>query len=404
MADSIGIPALFQSKDKCCGCGACMNVCPRRAISMREDEYGFIYPQIEEGLCIGCERCKQVCAFQNRKTSNHVINVYAAATKEKDVIVRSASGGIFATLANKWVDNGGIVFGAAFKSDWGVHHISVVNREEICKLQGSKYTQSSTEHTFQEVKQLLQQGRKVLYSGTPCQIAGLYGYLGKRDENLATIDIVCHGVPSNRMFQEYLKLVGERRGGEIADFTFRDKSAGWGKNGKAEFGLSKGNRTAIIWSSASSYLSYFGNGWICRDSCYNCPYACDHRPADLTLGDYWGIEKAHPEYLGRGGFNEAEGISLILVNTEKGQRILERNRECMELRESDFDKASERNMQLRQPSEKGRRDEILESYLQGGWRAVDKIFYKNVGWKKYSSQIKALMPLELKRKIKGKMA
>ena len=157
MADSIGASALFQSKDKCCGCGACMNVCPRQAISMREDEYGFIYPQIEESLCIGCEKCKQVCAFQNRRTSNNVMNVYAAVTKEKDVIARSASGGIFATLANKWVDNGGIVFGAAFNSDWGVHHIAAVDREEICKLQGSKYTQSSTEYTFQEVKQLLQQ-------------------------------------------------------------------------------------------------------------------------------------------------------------------------------------------------------------------------------------------------------
>lgn len=400
MADSIETPILFQSKEKCCGCGACMNACPRHAISMWEDEYGFIYPQIDESLCIGCGKCRQVCAFQNIKTENYVIKTYAAVTKDKDVIVHSASGGIFATLANEWVDNGGVVYGAAFNSEWGVHHISAVNREEILKLQGSKYTQSSTEHTFQEVKQLLQEGKKVLYSGTPCQIAGLYGYLGKQDEGLATIDIVCHGVPSNRMFQEYLKLIEQQKGGQVIGFNFRDKNNGWAKNGKAKLDFGEKKVDISIWESASSYLFYFSNSWICRESCYNCPYACGHRPADLTLGDYWGIEREHPEYLGKGGLKESEGISLVLVNTKNGQEFLERNRKSLELRESDFSKAFERNMQLRQPSESGRRDEILELYWKGGWRAVDNEFHKNIGVRKYSSQIKALVPLGLKKRLK----
>ena len=400
MNDSLGTTTLFQSKDKCCGCGACMNVCQRHAISMQEDEYVFLYPQIDECLCIGCGKCKQVCAFQDRKTANHVMRTYVAAAKDKDVIVRSASGGIFATLANEWVDNGGTVYGAAFNSKWGVHHIPAVNREDIFKLQGSKYTQSSTGYAFQEVKQLLQEGKKVLYSGTPCQIAGLYGYLGSRDEGLVTIDIVCHGVPSNRMFQEYLELIEERKGGRVLEFTFRDKGIGWAKNGKVklDFGEKKANIT--IWESASPYLFYFSNSWICRESCYHCPYACGHRPADLTLGDYWGIERAHPEYLGKGGFSESKGISLILVNTEKGQGFLEQNKISMELRKSEFSKASRENLQLRQPSREGKRNEILALYLKGGWKALDERFSKNIGWRRYSSQLKALMPLVLKRKLK----
>ncbi|MCM1223998.1 MAG: Coenzyme F420 hydrogenase/dehydrogenase, beta subunit C-terminal domain [Lachnospiraceae bacterium] len=367
---------------------------------MEEDEYGFLYPQINSERCIGCQKCKHVCAFQNVKVKNDVKEVYAAVTEDKDILMHSASGGIFATLANAWVEKGGIAFGAAFNQEWSVHHVSAVSKEEIGKLQGSKYVQSDTEKTFQQVKEMLRQGKRVLYSGTPCQIAGLYGYLGNRDENLVTIDIVCHGVPNGRMFQEYLKVIESQTGGKIQSFAFRDKKKGWGIEGKVEIASDKGKKVMTVWKSKSSYVSYFSYGWIYRECCYGCPYTNSHRPADLTIGDYWGIEREHPEYLGKNGWDESRGISLILVNTEKGRKCLEQNKELIELRKSDFVRAARGNMQLQQASKRGRREEILELYLQDGWRIVDEKYQRDIGLRKYSSQIKAVIPLKIKRKLK----
>lgn len=385
---------LFDEKEKCCGCGACMNVCPKKAISMQEDKYGFLYPQIDVNVCIKCGACQRACHFQHKTEVNVPIQTFAACSKSDRILKNSASGGAFATLAKKTLVNGGVVFGAAFDESWTVCHICIESVDELHRLQGSKYVQSSIGITYQQVKRLLKERRHVLYSGTPCQIAGLYGYLGKDDENLLTVDLICHGVPNRRMLQDYLKTFGE-----VEYFTFRDKSLGWGINGKV---VIKGNkRSQKLWQSASPYLYYFTQGLIYRDSCYKCKYTCKHRPADITLGDYWGIEKQHPEYLGKSGFDTKKGISVMIANTEKGVAAIRSCVHFLEIKYSTFEKAAAGNAQLaRTTTKRPQRQEILELYAQQGWGAVEERFKRKIGIKKYSSVIKAHIPVCCKKILK----
>ncbi len=388
------IPVLYNEKKDCCACGACLNVCPRQAISMVEDDCGFRYPQIDENLCVRCGRCKQVCAFQNSKVENSPVKVFAGVAKDERLRKTSASGGVFAAIAKKALKEGYMVYGAVLQPDFSVKHVGIKSIKELGILQGSKYTQSDIGRTYSEVKEYLALGKKVLFSGTPCQIDGLYGSLGKDDKNLVTIDIICHGVPSNKMFIDYIKTLGE----DVSNFVFRDKSIGWGINGSA-FINGKKKR---IWQSSSSYLYYFTKGWIYRENCYQCKYTCSNRPADITLGDYWGIEKQHPEYLGKEGWDEAKGISVIIANTAKGENVLNGLSCVLDLKESTFEKASEANHQLRLPSNPGKRDDILRLYNDAGWTAIEKRFKDNIGWRYYSSLIKSFLPNNLKRFIKSK--
>lgn len=394
------IPVLFAKKEDCCGCGACMNICPQKAISMIEDEGGFLYPKIDQSKCIQCEKCKNVCAFQHNEECNQPLKTFAAVAKNKDIIKNSASGGVFAAITEQIIKEGGIVCGAAFQDDWSVHHIIIDNVNQIYKLQGSKYTQSNIDNTYTEVKKVLLQGKKVLYSGTPCQIAGLYGYLGKHDDNLMTIDIVCHGVPNNRMFQDYIKQLEANENGKVRQFTFRDKTIGWGKNGSVNIKADNKNYKKKLWESASSYLYYFSKGWIQREGCYQCKYACSNRPADLTVGDYWGIEKVHSDYLGKKGWDESKGISLVIANTEIGLNLLQKVEKYVELRPSSFEKASMKNSQLNHPVAKGKRERMIQKYVEGGWKFLEKEFQEQVGWRKYTGFLKSWIPSCLKRFLK----
>lgn len=386
--------ALFEEKDNCCGCGACMNICPPKAISMQEDEYGFLYPQIDADLCVKCGACQRVCNFQYKEEINAPVQAFAACAKSDSILKCSASGGTFAALAKRTLSMSGVVFGAAFDEEWKVCHISIESADELYRLQGSKYVQSSIGTTYQQVKKFLKEGRYVLYSGTPCQIAGLYGYLGKDDEKLLTADLICHGVPNRRMLHDYLKAFGD-----IEYFTFRDKSLGWGINGKVVVRGSE--RSQKLWQSASPYLYYFSQGLIYRESCYQCKYTCQHRPADITLGDYWGIEKQHPEYLGKNGFDSKKGISVMIANTQKGAKVIHNCVQLLEIKKSTFEKAASGNAQLVRPTvKKPQRQEILDLYAQQGWDAVAERFYRNIGFRKYSSVIKAHIPVWCKQILK----
>lgn len=389
-------PILFQNKEECCGCGACLNACPINAITLTEDECGFLYPTIDQKKCLKCGKCKSVCAFQKVNEDNKPVETFAAVSRNREQARKSASGGIFAAIATEFLQKGGFVFGAAFTNDWNITHKCISTIDELHELQGSKYAQSNTLETFSQAKQLLEKGEKVLYSGTPCQIAGLKAFLGKEYENLITIDIICHGVPNEKMLKDYLDYFSDRHKGKIDDFTFRDKSIGWGKNGS----IVMNNKRVILWESASSYLYYFAKGWLSRENCYKCKYASKHRPADITLGDYWGIEKQHPEYLSS-GWKESEGISVIIANTTKGLTVLN-NIDGIEKKPSLFEKAAAANEQLKHPTQKGNRDEIVALYREHGWDALEVRFKKKVGIKKYSSQIKNLIPGPIKRWLKRK--
>lgn len=393
-------PILFSDKKDCCGCGACMNICAHHAISMQEDLYGFLYPHIDSEKCVNCGLCKMVCNYQNHDVKHIPLQVFAAIGKDIQLTSKSTSGGIFAVVAKKHLSDGGYVCGASFDGHWNVRHVIVSNVEDLRKLQGSKYVQSETDLCFQEIKKLLIKGEKVLFSGTPCQVDGLYGYLRKDYDNLTTIDIVCHGVPNNRMFHDYLSFLERRYNGKITSFIFRDKELGWGCHGKVIFDTPNGKTEKKQWESSTSYIHYFRGGWIYRENCYHCKYACKHRPADITLGDFWGIEKAHPEYLGKGGWNEENGISAVIVNTEKGKKQLEACYEVLDTHPSSFEKVSARNGNLKHPTPMPNgRNQLLENYKSHGWNAIEEDFLR-LGWRRYTTQIKMLLPQWLKRTLK----
>lgn len=385
---------LYEKKEDCCACGACVNICPKQAISMKEDEAGYLYPEINEDLCIECGACKNVCAYQHHEESNNPIDCYAAVSKNMEQSEKSASAGIFSAIASKVLRDGGTVYGAAFDDDWNVSHIAVDSFDKLYKLQGSKYTHSNTGRTFSDVKKELINGRFVLYSGTPCQIAGLKQFLRKEYENLLTIDIVCHGVPSNKMLKDYIHSLEEKHKGAISQFSFRDKALGWGINGNAFINGKK----IKLWQSASSYFYYFTKASLYRENCYSCKYTSSHRPADITLGDFWGIEKQHSDYLK--DWDESKGISLIVANTIKGADYLKACDEYIELKHSSFDKVSAGNAQLRHPSHSGNRDEIVDLFVEKGWDAIECRFNNSIGVRRYSSQIKALLPSKIKKMLK----
>ena len=394
------VPVLYSSKDRCCGCGACLNICPRHAIAMKEDELGFLYPEIREDLCVRCGLCKKVCAFQNRQEESVPLACCAAVNKDKETLKYSASGGVFHALALDTIEKDGVVYGAAFTDDWSVCHTSGEEIRQIGRLQGSKYAHSDTGRTFSEAKKMLEEGRSVLFSGTPCQIAGLRAFLGRDYDNLLTVDIVCHGVPAAAMLQGYIKHLEEKWGASVTAFTFRDKSLGWGKNGSVVFEGKIGKKK--LWQSDSAYLYYFAKGWIFRKNCYECKYTSRYRPGDLTIGDFWGIEKQHLDYLGKRGWDESKGISFVFASTDKGLSALDRLSDRMDMKPATFEEIAAGNGQLRHPSEKGPRDEILAVYKEGGWEALEKRFYEKTGLRRHSSFIKSLIPSGIKRAIKSR--
>lgn len=392
---------LYRSKINCCACGACLNICPKKAISMANDEYGFTYPVINFDLCVNCQLCKKVCSFQNVLETNIPIESYAASRKNPQEILKSSSGGIFAAIADKIIEENGIVFGSTMEYTGHrleVKHIGVDKKDELIKLFGSKYVQSYIGDTYNEAKEHLESNRIVLFSGTPCQIAGLKLFLGKKYGNLLTIDIICHGVPSVQMFQDYIKCIEENLKCKIEKFTFRDKKFGWGLNGSFTYIKKEEKYEEKFECDKSSYYKMFLESHIYRESCYNCKYTSKHRPADITIGDYWGVEKEHPQIFnsGSGKLDLEKGISCVIVNTVKGKEYFEKYSDVIDKYESTFEKISKNNAQLNCSSKSDKRNEILDKYKEFGYSYLEKEFQRKLMYYK----LLKLVPKKLKTLIK----
>lgn len=401
---------LFDSKENCCGCEACVNICPKNAITMKSFELGIEFPVIDNNLCIGCGMCEKVCQYKNTLKLNNVKSTYAAVNSNDSSLKKSASGGVFYSLAESFISSGGVVYGCSMEKNEGkltAMHIRVDSIEMLSKLQGSKYVQSKMGRTYENIKQDLKDGRKVLFSGTPCQVSGLKQYLlNKEYENLYTIDLICHGVPSNNLFHEYLDYLENKYDGKIQEYIFRDKTKS--DIYVSKYALLKKNSKKIkvkyVSHKLSSYYNMFLNALTFRESCYSCLYAKQDRVSDITIGDFWGIENEHPELLksGKLGFDISKGISCMLVNTEKGSEILKIFGNGLSIHKSTLNKVSNKNKQLNQPMKlnEDERNRIMSEF-EKGYDLIDRNYYKSIGVKKYVYIANSLISNKLKNRVKN---
>lgn len=318
---------LVKDSYSCCGCGACMNVCPKGAIEMREDSAGFKFPHIDTSKCIECGLCLNVCKFESPELA-YPRAAYICQLRDENTLALSTSGGAFRALAERIIEKGGVVFGCAYTENDGrliPSTIAVDNIEELPKLSGSKYVQSEMGFAYKKAKGFLDNGRLVLFSGTPCHISGLYSYLGKPYDNLYTTDLICHGVPNLKMFQSELSRIEKKYKSAVKSFCFRDKRivGGTWSTFICSFKLGNGKSYCRSYENIAYFDLFIKGGDITRDSCSKCPYARPERVSDITIGDAWGAEIAHPDFeKSRGGdFNFKKGLSLALINTERGENF-----------------------------------------------------------------------------------
>lgn len=300
----------------CTGCHACFSICPNHCISMVADDEGFWYPKVDCGLCNSCGLCIDVCPILNRIEIVNEPKAYACINKDETIRLESSSGGIFTTIAEEIINSDGVVFGAGFDRDFNVVLSYVENKEELDKFRGSKYVQSKIGNTYEGAKYFLDQGRNVLYTGTPCQIAGFKSYLGKAYENLFCMDNICHGVPSPKVWKRYVSFREEKASSPVQRIAFRRKDEGW-KRYSVSFEFQndteyRGNLREDL------FMRAFLKDVCLRSSCYDCKFKTLHRQSDITLADFWGIQRVLPE------MDDDKGTSLIFVNTLRGQAMLDK--------------------------------------------------------------------------------
>lgn len=313
----------YGDKRQCNGCGACQYICPVNAIKMVKDEEGFEYPHIDESKCIHCDKCKKYCSNFNQHTSKSI--TYRGINKNTDDLAISSSGGIFLAFAKKIIEQNGVVFGVKYDKKLKVIHDYAETLEGIKEFCGSKYVRSDIQNSYRQVKQFLQEGRKVLFTGTSCQVQGLNVFLKQEYDNLVTMDIICHANPSPKVFELYVEEIQKSRNKTIKNIAFRSKAEGW-RNQNPVIEYTDGSKEI-----EKTFMKAFLKECINRPSCYSCPFASQSRISDITIGDFWGVEKIEPE------LNEKLGISIFMVNTEKAQKELKQIEDTIDLKRVDFD-------------------------------------------------------------------
>lgn len=372
----------------CTGCRGCELLCVHKAIEMVPNAEGFLEPVIDKVKCIDCGLCVKRCPQNNEVEKHTILKVLAVRDKDEKELSKSASGGAFAVIAREILQKGGYVVGAAYVNHFEVRHIIINNIDDLPQLQSSKYVQSNTGHTYREVKKLLKEGHEVLYSGTPCQIGGLKSYLHKDYPNLIILEVICHGVPSPKLFAKYISWM-ENKYGKLISYNFRDKGYGWG----LDYMTRTRTRTRTRSNVLDPYYSYFLRGNIYRQCCYQCKYCEPNRVSDITVGDYWGIEKEHPK------FNSIKGVSCMLINSLKGMEVWTRTANDFYSIESSFDKVARLNHNLLVPTPRPEiRDRVYIHIDDMG----DNQYFSTQMPIPYNlkARFKALIPFTVKRFIK----
>lgn len=349
---------------ECIGCTACFHSCPTGAIKIQKNKEGFLCAFINDEDCIKCGICFNVCPVQQGADAGEYKEAYACYSKNRDIQKNSTSGGIFYGIARVVLQGGGTVYGATMDEDLIVKHIAVEKEEDLYKLQGSKYVQSELGNSYSEIKNRLESGEPVLFSGTGCQVAGLKNYLKKDYDNLLTVDLICHGIPSPGMFEDYTTYIGKKYGGKVVSYKFRQKNLKAAQSYDTKIRIQKGD--GIIEKTISGdddlfTINYLQNT-LQNKECYRCKFASLKRTADITLGDYWGINEVHPD------FSKGNSVSLVLLNTDKGLSVWNRVKSELEFLPTDRDKILKHNHQLTEPAPYNlRREEIYGNYKAGNF-------------------------------------
>ncbi len=347
--------------EACTGCGACAQVCPAGVISMDFDGEGFRVPRIDQDLCTRCNLCKRVCQYHEDIAFPDFKQRYFAAKNKDEVRACSSSGGLFTAISDVVLNQGGAIAAAVMRPNFVVEHALAFTREERDRMRHTHYVQSDTSQIYIQVQEQLENGKLLLFVGTPCQVAGLRNFLRKPYSNLITADLVCHGAPSPGAFAKFIEYIKGKKPARLTAFYFRDKSLGWhGYNVSAEYGSQKviGKR----W--LKSFRLLFSRSSVNRLSCASCPYSNYNRKGDLTMGDFWGIERALPD------FADQRGISLLLVNTSVGEQVLNAC-EGLELREVEKEQTRQNSLTKPKAASPNRR-ECLRMIMRGDYPLAAK--------------------------------
>ncbi len=362
-------PMLDRAKDDCSGCSACADVCPVRAITMQADEEGFLYPVIDGNKCIHCGKCDKICGFVPKKSAEvgyELPKTYGIKHKDEFTRLTSRSGAAFIAFSDYILDQGGVIYGAAMQEDFSVCHIRAESRVSRDLMKGAKYVQSDVTRIYPQVAQDLTSGRTVLFSGTPCQVSGLYAMLDAQKvskENLICCDLVCHGTPSPAIWKDYITYIEKKYSTSVLKADFRDKSFGWDSHCES-FVLKNGKKIV-----SRDYTDLFYDHIMMRPSCHNCHFANVNRVADITLADFWGIEKNDAS------FNDNKGVSLVLISSSKGAELLEKVKGQLHCFECDIKNCIQPT--LTKPTlASGRRNQFWNDYTQMDFAAFLKKYTK----------------------------
>ena len=373
-------------KKECLGCGACYQACPREAIKMEADNEGFLYPIMNELACVSCDLCHKVCPVEITVVDNQPKIAFVGFNKNEIIRNISASGGTFHAITNA-VGEDAIVFGAEWDGRSCVRHAAESAKLAYKRFYKSKYIQSEIGKAYIDVKAALLQRKTVVFTGTPCQNAGLKAYLGEDYSNLFCIDLVCHGTPSGKVLEAYFKdIESEKNPIKSIEFRYKQYTKRTWESKSAKI-LYESGKEKIVDYDSSGFLRGFANGLFFRPSCSICPYAQQRRVTDLTIGDAWGVEKIEPD------LNVHQGVSLILVNTEKGETLIKKISEFMQLKNIDIQLAIQGNARLRNPdSGHEKRNEFFACYQKESFeRIVQRCIPRILLVKKIGCKIKKLL-------------
>lgn len=380
---------VFISKKECCGCGACVNSCTKNCIVMKRDEEGFFYPEIDHSQCINCGKCKKVCPFLSMSDEAKVVECHYAFNKNDEIRMNSSSGGVFSAFALGVIGENGVVYGSAFSEDYRSVNIVFVDKQiDAEKLYGSKYVQSNAGYIYQQVKSDVLAGKKVLFSGTPCQISALKSYLGHEYSNLICVDIICHGTPSPGLWEMYVDFIEEKHKGKLDYVNFRCKDSSW-----KDFGMMERINKEWIYSSKNSnpYMHMFLRNYSLRPSCYHCKCK-GHSVADISIGDFWGIEDLYPE------LNDGKGVSAVITRTTKGQEFLKYIEDTLVIGECKYSEITRKNSaELHSVAEPDERKQFFVDMNQMNFLRLQNKYVGSI----FKQKVKRLLK-KLSRKRNGK--